>query len=265
MEVIDGLPNADYHSRPELGSTSLKTLARPGGPAKWKWEQEHPRKSTAFDVGSVAHSLILEGDESGVTVIDVDTKRGKVWTEGSAEARESGKIPLTTMEWREVVAMRDAVMAHPLAKRAFTGHVPERSIFWKDTTGLGLKCRPDALHPNLIVDLKTTTDASPAEFGRTAYKFGYFQSAAHYQDGVAEAYGEVLPFLFVNAEKSAPHLVSVVELDEEAIDYGRQMNNRAAAIYHDCTATDTWPGYPTTEAIRLPKFAVNQLEGELYE
>nr|MDQ5861771.1 PD-(D/E)XK nuclease-like domain-containing protein [Actinomycetota bacterium] len=226
--IYEGVNSDDYHADPALGSTSLKTLAS-RTPAHWKWESEHPVHKDIYDLGTVTHSLILEGDESGVEVIDVDDKRGNKWTIPAAAAVNNGKIPLKRSEWEMVKAMRDSVMAHPLARAAFTDHRAEESVFWEEDGQL-LKCRPDAWKPGLLVDLKTAANADPREFGRTAYKLGYAQSADHYTEGVRIMTGETLPFLFVNVEKSPPYLVSVVQLDDEALAAGRALNERAKQI-----------------------------------
>jgi len=260
--IYDGIKNADYHADEALGSTSLKTLAK-RTPAHYQYEKLNPKSSAAFDLGTAAHSLILEQDESGVVVIDVDAKRGKVWTDPASAAEAEGKIALTSKEWAQVVAMRDAVMAHPFARGLFTGHKAEQSVFWEEPwedDGLLLKCRPDAWQPGALIDLKTARDANPNEFGKTAHEYGYHQSAAHYIDGVKAATGEELPFHFVLVEKTAPYLVSVVELDWEAIDLGRALNDRAKRIYRECVETNTWPGYPSAEPISLPTYAVYQTE-----
>lgn len=256
--IYDGIPNATYHADPALGSTSLKTLAT-RTPAHYQHEKLHPKSSAAFDLGTAAHSLILEQDETGIVVIDVDAKRGKVWTDPASAAEAEGKIALTSKEWAQVVAMRDAVMAHPFARGLFTGHKPEQSVFWEED-GQMYKCRPDAWQPGALIDLKTLIDASPGEFGKTAHKYGYHQSAAHYIDGVKAATGEELPFHFVLVEKTAPFLVSVVELDWEAVDLGRALNDRAKRIYRECVESDAWPGYPSAEPISLPTYAVYQTE-----
>ena len=256
--IYAGISNADYHADPALGSTSLKTLAT-RTPAHYQFDKAHPKTSDAFDLGTVAHSLILEGDESGVQVIDVAEKKGKVWTEPADQARSEGKIPLKMSEWVQVKAMRDSVMAHPVAGPLFTGHRPEWSVFWEED-GLTLKCRPDAWQPGMLIDLKTARDANPNEFGKTAHEYGYHQSAAHYIDGVKAATGEELPFHFVLVEKTAPYLVSVVELDIEAINLGRQLNDRAKRIYRECIETNTWPGYPTADLISLPMWAIYKAE-----
>jgi hypothetical protein len=54
--------------------------------------------------------------------------------------------------------------------------------------------------------------------------------------------------------------VSVVELDVEAINIGRQLNDRAKRIYRECMASGNWPGYPTAELISLPMWAVYKAE-----
>lgn len=259
--IYEDISNADYHADPALGSTSLKTLAT-RTPAHWKWESEHPVHKDVYDVGTVAHSLILEGDESDVVIVDAADWRTKAAKEAKEEARAAGKIALLQKEFDPILAMRDSVMAHPLARAAFTGHRAEHSVFWEEE-GLALKCRPDAWQDGLIVDLKTARDADPREFGRLTHNLGYHQSVAHYQDGVAAATGELLPFAFVLVEKEPPYLVSVVELDPEAIDLGRQLNSKAKNTYRECSAAGHWPGYESTAPIRLPYWAARNTEEEL--
>lgn len=259
--VYDAVPNATYHRDPALGSTSLKTLAT-RTPAHWKWESEYPVHKDVYDVGTVAHSLILEDDMSGVVIVDAANWLTKDAKAAKAEAREAGKIAMLPKELAPIIAMRDAVMAHPLARLAFTGHRAEQSVFWEED-GLMLKCRPDAWKDGLIVDLKTMRNADPREFGRTAHALGYHQSAAHYMDGVEIATGERLPFAFVLVEKEAPYLVSVVELDVDALDIGCRLNAKGKATYRECIESDTWPGYPTTGPIAIPAWAERTTEEEL--
>lgn len=256
--IIDGLPNAEYHAHPALGSTSLKTLAT-RTPAHYQHEQANPRHTDAFDLGTAAHSLILEGDTTNLDIIEANNWLTKDAKTAKAASHAAGRIPLLTKDYQQIQAMHDAVMAHPTARTLLTGHRPEASVFWEED-GLELKCRPDAWQAHTIADLKTTRTADPNEFGRTAADFGYHQSAAHYIDGVKAATGETLPFLFILVEKTAPYLVSVVELDEDALDLGRQLNDRAKRIYRECTETGRWPGYPTPEPVSLPMWAIYKAE-----
>jgi hypothetical protein len=256
--IYAGVSNADYHADPALGSTSLKTLAL-RTPAHWKWESEHPVHKDVYDLGTVAHSLILEDDVSGVEVIDVPDKRGAKWTGPADAAINAGKIPLKRSDWETVVAMRDSVMAHPLARKAFTDHRAEESVF-VEQDGQMLKARPDAWKPGLVADLKTTADADPNEFGKTAFNFGYFMSAPHYIDLIKAATGEDVKFVFVNVEKSPPYLVSVTELTDADMDRGRFQLDRAKRIYRECLAAGNWPGYPPFTTASLPRWAQYDLD-----
>lgn len=256
--IYGGISNADYHRDEALGSTSLKTLATKT-PAHYQYDKANPKFSDAFTLGTAAHSLILEADTSGIVVVKADNWLTKDAKAAKAEALAEGKQPLLTKEMAQVISMYDAVMAHPLARHAFTRHKAEQSVFWEED-GLLLKCRPDAWKPSTLIDLKTTRDANPNEFGKTAHEYGYHQSAAHYIDGVKAATGEELPFHFVLVEKTAPYLVSVVELDVEAINLGRMLNDRAKRIYRECTESGNWPGYQSGELIHLPMWAIYQAE-----
>ena len=256
--IYPGITNRDYHADPALGSTSLKTLAT-RTPAHYQHDKAHPKSSDAFDFGTAVHSLILEGDESGVGVWNFPAWTTKAAREAREESRAAGKIPMLEKDWQQVEAIRDAVMAHPVARELFTGHLAEQSVFW-DEDGLMLKCRPDAWQPGLLIDLKTCASADPNEFGKVAHSFGYHQSAAHYIDGVKAATGEELPFHFVLVEKTDPYLVSVVELDWEAVNIGRGLNERAKRVYRECVESNTWPGYPAAEPVSLPMWAIYQAE-----
>lgn len=256
--VYPRIKNRDYHADPALGSTSLKTLAL-RTPAHWKWESEHPVHKDVYDIGTLAHSLILEEDKTLHQVIDVDDKRGNKWTVPANDAKANGLIPVTAKEWSGIVGMRDSVMAHQLARNAFTDHRAEESVFWEED-GQMFKCRPDAWKPGLAADLKTTADANPNEFGKTAFNFGYFMSAAHYIDGVKAGTGEDVKFVFVNVEKVAPYLVSVTELDDADLDRGRYQLDRGKRIFRECTESGRWPGYAPFTTAQLPRWAQMQLD-----
>lgn len=254
---IDGMPSATYHQHAALGSTSLKTLAS-RTPAHYKWESEHATHKDVYDLGTAIHSITLEGDESGILEVDADSWRTKAAQEAKTNARAEGKVPMLAKDLQLARNISRAVMSHPAAADLLTGHIAERSVFWEED-GLQLKCRPDALNHGQIIDLKSTINADPRTFNKAAFDLGYFQSAAHYQDGVERLTGDRMSFLFILAEKSAPYLVSVVELDDEAIEYGRLMNTRAKDIYRECMASGTWPGYEASEQISLPMWAIYQM------
>jgi hypothetical protein len=257
--IYDGVSNADYHRDEALGSTSLKTLATKT-PAHYQWDKAHPKFSDAFTLGTAAHSLILENDTSGIVVVDAANWMTKAAKEAKAEALAAGKQPLLASEVAQITAMQDAVMAHPLAKTALTGHKAEQSVFWQHESGTPLKCRPDALHQggklgNMIVDLKTVQSAAPDEFARSAANFGYHLQQAHYQSGLKAVTGEDFVFLFVLVEKQPPYFASVVELHADDVARGADMVERSIRIYNECEASGRWPAYESSAPIELPRWA----------
>jgi len=252
---------ADYHAHPALNASTLKMLAQ-HPPAKVRHMLDHRQHSSAFDVGTATHSLILEGDDAAIRLVSHPDYRSKAARDLRDEAYAEGAIPLLDHEYSSVRCMRDAVMKHPDAGRLFNDHYPEVSFFG-DLYGTECKARMDAWLPdrNTIVDLKTTVDANPANFDRIALRYGYHQQAAHYSDLMEAEAGETPRFLFVLVEKSAPHLVSVVELSSDFVDLGRMANQEAAETYKHAKESGEWPGFEGVTTIIPPVWAM-PLEGE---
>jgi hypothetical protein len=258
------MSNEAYHAHPALGSTSLKTLAT-DSPARWLYEQESQEQKDAFDIGNLAHALILEGDlDRLVRRVDFDDYRKAAARQERDMAYNDGLIPINNSEVETklgpVYAMRDAVMDHDIASQIVAENtVRESSIFWSED-GLDLKCRPDSLATDVIWDLKTARSAKPKDFGRTAMQLGYHQSAAHYIDGVQRLTSEKLPFRFVVVENTEPYFVSVVELDAASIGLGAEMNSVAKANYRASVATGSWPAYPGMSTVSVPSYAFTEYE-----
>lgn len=261
LGIHDNVPSSLYHAHDSLSASGMKILATQT-PAHFRYRMDHPTTSAAFDLGTAAHSLVLEDDHSTIEVCEFDDWRTKAAREERDAAYGAGKTPLLTKDYAVVKAMRDAVAAHPVARLALEGGKAEQSIFWDHETGTRLRCRPDKFDPEskigpLVADLKTSVSADPRKFAKSVADFGYHQQQPHYQDGAKTILGVEPAFLFIVIEKAPPYLVSVIELDADAIATGRALNRKAVRIYNECRATNTWPGYPQSEPISLPAWAHN--------
>ena len=87
-----------------------------------------------------------------------------------------------------------------------------RNGFFQIFTGLQCKCRPDWISADggILVDLKTTEDASPREFQRSIAKWRYHVQAGWYMAGIEAAYGtRPSGFIFIAVEKKPPFAVGV--------------------------------------------------------
>ncbi|WP_102157677.1 PD-(D/E)XK nuclease-like domain-containing protein [Zhihengliuella halotolerans] len=255
-EVIDGLPATDYHKHEAIGSTSLKTLLKPGGPELYAWQRGRPIYKKEFDIGTAAHSLILEQDESAFAVVNADSWRTNAAKDARDEARERGLVPMLTGDYDRVRSMRDAVMAHPVAGPLLTGHVAERSYF-TGLDGVPAKCRPDALHEHhgVAIDLKTCASTAIEKPAKTVLDIGYDLSAAYYVDIIQKETGFAPAWAWIFVEKEGPHRVRVVEPDGEFMRRGRKQYLEALDIYRECTANDSWPGFTETTTITPPAWA----------
>jgi hypothetical protein len=265
--VHDDMPPDVYHADPapggSLSSTGARMLLAPSCPAKYRWYADHGQAAKKeFDLGHAAHSEVLGVGES-VVVVDADSWRTKKAKEEAAAARAAGAVPLLAADWQTVLAMADALRAHPIAGPLLApgSGRPELSLFWPDLEfGVQRRARLDWLRPAtptsraLLVDYKTTDSAAPADCARSMEKWSYHQQLPWYLDGLAacglacdpaaaeEKYREPAG-VQVFQEKTPPHLVTVCEPDADALAAGRDLNRRALDTFARCQASGVWPGY----------------------
>jgi exodeoxyribonuclease VIII len=261
MTVVHDLPDADYHSRPELSSTGARLLLPEfgGSPAKFKYRQGREYTSAAFDVGKAVHAAVLGvGAEAVAYPEDVlasngaaSTKAAKDWADS---VRFEGKIPMKAADMRPITGMAEAVLKHPTARALFElpGH-REVSVF-SEVDGVKVRARFDALTdetPQGVfgIDLKTTSDSADGDtFTKTVVKYGYFLQEQWYR----ETLGQDIRFAFVVVETTAPYLVAVHELGLAYKDMGKTLAKVARTLYAECEATNTWPGHPEDVQVLEP-------------
>ena len=261
-EVRHDLTNAEYHASPAISKSGLDLIRK--APALYRWRQANPTEQTpAMRLGSLTHTAVLEPHYHYLNTIvrpegiDRRTSAGKAdWAAFEIEA--DGKEILTSEEMSKLAAIRDAVHNHPAAAKALAGSPAiEQSIFW-DADGIACRCRPDAVtEKGVIVDLKTTRDASPEEFARSIAQYRYHVQSAFYSDGYRAAFGEPpRGFVFIAVETEPPYLVAVYVASEAMTQRGRIDYQTDLDTFRWCRDHNDWPGYsghPLT--IDLPKWA----------
>ena len=301
VNTIADIPEADYFAAVHaLSASGAKLLLPPNCPARFRWAQDHPVHKDVFDFGSAAHKVVLHAgppvqvidaayfamladhysDDPKVVKMFADAAKGDEVTEwrtsaakaARAHARGQGHIPLLRADYDRVLDMGAALLAHPLAAALFDPDhgLPERSLFWDDAdTGVPCRARldwlPDPRGGRLTIgDYKTTAgEAHPDLLAKAAGNYGYHIQHAHYVNGAAALGLDDDPaFVFVFQEKTPPYLVNVVQLDAAAIRTGREAMRAATEIFRDCTAADSWPGYPMDiPEIPLPPWKARIPEG----
>lgn len=215
--------------------------------------------SEAQLLGQLLHTFVLEPHLVGGRFYrepELGNRNSKAVKEQLAElaAANPGRTPIREKQYDAALRMREAVYAHPAAKKLleYDGYF-ERSIFWDNTdTSERCKARYDKVSPRgaFIADVKTTTDASPAEFAKSMVNYRYHVQAAHYTEPTG------LRFVFIAVEKSPPYGVAVYAAGDDTIRIGESRRLPNLRTYAECRAKNVWPGYPDfIQRIELPPWA----------
>ena len=264
------IPEWLYHSDPvpggSLSSSGARKLLPPSCPAKFRYEADHPAPPTKYmEKGTAAHQLVL-GTGAPIVVVEASDWKTKAAQAQRDEARAAGAVPLLPADYQQVQEMALALRLHPVASVLFDpgrGGLPEQSLFWEDREfGVWRRARPDWLPAPgpgrmIIPDYKTIGSADLDTIRKHVSNFGYHCQADYYCAG-AQALGidEDPAFLFVFQETSPPYLITVVQLDEDAMWAGRQANREALERYRDCMQAGVWPGYTDEiQLVSLPPWA----------
>jgi exodeoxyribonuclease VIII len=96
----------------------------------------------------------------------------------------------------------------------------------------------------VLVDLKTTNDASPEGFIWAVRRYLYHLQAAFYVDGwEAAGGGPIDEFIFIAVEKTPPFAVGLYRLPESALIKGRDLYRQGLDTFNRCLTRQVWPGY----------------------
>lgn len=284
--LIEDHPIETYHAGPGISKTGLDVIDR--SPAHYYAEyldQARPPKeneeTTARLVGHLAHCAILEPAEFEKRYVTLPPDAPRKPTSAQWNAKNPSSDSMMAMAWwrdwmaanegRTVItheqretALRQAesVRLLPDIRDALDRGRPEVSAYWRDpVTGVLCRCRPDWVHDAgdksvILVDVKTYSNAAPAEFARQIARMRYHVQDAYYSDGYALAADvDVLAFIFLAVETEYPYAASAVMLDEASREQGRAEYRRNVDAYAVCMETGEWPGYPAgIQRISIPRW-----------
>jgi exodeoxyribonuclease VIII len=269
--------NEEYHAHPAISKSHLDLIAR--SPMHY-WaryvdpNRVAPEATAAMLLGSAVHTYVLEldtWDSRYVTMPEGIDRRTKAGKESFAAFQEfaGDRITISRDDTDLVIKMSSAIYSHPAASMLLNlpGKAETTYMWFDDVTGLHCKCRPDWISNDgsILVDIKTTEDASLNEFRRSIAKFNYHNQAAWYLNGVEQATGKRPDqFLFICVEKRHPHCVAVYAADAAMITAGEIATRNALNTLSICRAADHWPGYSDQiQQISLPPWMLPKSDGTL--
>jgi hypothetical protein len=275
---IHKISNELYHSKdvteePALSRSTIHDLLF-DCPLKAWWN--HPAlnpdyvsdNDPKYDVGTVAHDILLEGDDICV-IIDADDWRKKEIQAQRDEARAEGKTALLRKQYDNVKLMVESATEQikgcselGITDLRAQGD-SELSYIWKEGETV-MKVRPDWISTDrkLIVDYKTTSaSANPSEFARTIVSCGYDIQAALYTRGVKAIEGVEPKWVFIVQEVEPPYLCSFIGLPPQFMELGKSKVDYGIFLWNQCMESGIWPAYPNRIAyVEPPAWALTQFE-----
>lgn len=263
--VFEGLPAESYHAAPGVSHSMLRAMdPTPAHLRAYLDEEFEP--TPLMILGTLAHSLLLEPERPLPQLaikpaeMKFSTKEGKAWR---AEQQAVGRIIIGEDAHASLLGMVRNVSRHAGARDLLANCLTEVSVFQRFNLGGTVlrKGRMDIIpRANVLADVKTCDDASPAAFAKKLFE-GYATQAAYYLD----LWNDANPddprdgFAFIAVERQPPNLVATYVVHPDAIKWGRGRNIDALALYIRCAADNHWPGYPTEFVpLNLPEWALRK-------
>lgn len=278
--ITTTLTNEEYHAAEGISSSHFKVMERS---ALHYWqayvnpEREQKEATAAMITGTAWHTALFEPHNykrDFVEVPDGIDRRTKEGKQLFADIEASGKHPFKPDEYKQPLKMAELASKHPVMAMLLNHEncIIENSIFITDEeTSLTLKIRPDLAiipceqFPNgLILDGKTTQDASASEFGRSYWNLSYHYQAAFYTDVWQRFWrtAERPPFLYFCQEKDAPYATAMYSAPSKMIDYGHKRYREQLLKIVECHRKGEWPSYSKEIVnLSLPVWAEKEIDG----
>ena len=250
----DGITNAEYHGSGELSRSTAWSLLQ-SCPAKVRYDMNNPKPSSpALVIGSGFHTATLEpeklDDEFAVKPSEIDGQgpRTKHYKESFElmQKSEPDKQWLAPADYDLILEMAGSALDNPVLRHymADINKVVEGTGYF-EMEGAKCKVRPDLYIPGagVVIDLKSTQDASNRGFTKSVRQFGYLFQACWYMHALRLLGEKPKQFVFIAVEKTAPYATAAYTIKES--DINKQFSNmeRACQLWAACQSSGIWPGY----------------------
>lgn len=241
------MTEAEYRAAEGVNKSTLWNLNR--SPLHYQYFLENEKEDTqSYKFGRAVHAAILtptayKRDFIIMPEIDRRTKAGKEEYQTFLESAARKEV-ITESDAKTIKAIVAAFKKNKDAVSLLKRTKREKPLFWTDENGVLCKCRVDAYRTGIMIDLKTSSDASTEAFARDSIKYGYDVQAAHYINGYQHIESAVLPeWYFIVIEKSEPFAINILKADIGFIDHGIIRRERLIEKLISCRENNSFPGY----------------------
>lgn len=256
-------------------SSDLKSLRK--SPAHMKWSMENEKTTKATQLGTLVHTLFLEPEEAQKFVLRPLDEKGKPLN-GNSNAykkewkpmiEEQGLIEVTQGDLdtvNQILLSLERCEEVQILREYFTQK--ETSLQWTeevelddgDTENVLCKLKFDAITSNILIDVKTTTNAHPFAFSKQAFDLGYHVQAVHYLKGLKAKGYDIQDCVFLVTETKPPYITCVYKLSPTMLEAGEHEWQRLMKKYAKCVRENYFPGYSEQLlTLDLPSWAYTKL------
>jgi exodeoxyribonuclease VIII len=237
--------------------------------AHLKWEREHPQQeeNEAFALGALVHAMLLapqsiETDFIRVGRIDRRTKDGRTEYEAvSKRAAMNGSRIVTDEQYQQAEEIADGARSCVTASGLLKLLTHREATVIGEIDGKPAKAKMDGLiidpadNTVVVVDLKTTVSAAPTSFASSCARFHYPHQQAWYSELLESLGYEVLDFVFLAVEKTAPHLTACYRIDDFSSEVARRKLTNLCRRWWRIHDGEPVVGYPEgISTVEMPKW-----------
>lgn len=244
----------DYYDVKALSNTAMGELAKSPMHLKAMLDGKKPA-SKAMDIGRWVHMAILEPEKWASYFFvkqPANTKLGKAY---NAQMEENGAVGISEKEYDMIRGIVGRMITCPWLGEIWANYrdqmIAEGEYYWsQEVDGAQIKCKAklDLVIPkaNILIDFKTTRDAEPKSFIKKGkYSYNYDRQMAWYLDACVQA-GSLTKdadCYFVAIEKEYPYAHSIVKVDSNALEEGREKYRKLLSKYAEVIKNRDWHGY----------------------
>ena len=263
-----------------VNASTLKALYRKS-PKHYQASLDFPEpEPRVFVLGSAIHCICLETEEFENRYItmpefeptEIDKKTGEVKEKTSGWkntkdykqqkvawcSKHKDKVILELEEDMLCRKIYSAYVASPYYEMC-SGGAAEITIL-STARGVQAKGKFDLLidlgNEVLIVDLKTTSDASEEGFLKSVFNYDYDLAAAWYKEmllTIPDYEGKEIRFMWLAAEKKPPYSMCMYEASDEVLMNGRAKCSKALTSYKQWQALGAEVGYKAEDEVVVLK------------
>lgn len=264
----DELSSDAYHAeRGHVSSSQLIHVLRTPAHFQYYAQQGSDEESDLMRLGTAAHCMLLEPDKFQGRYVFAPRhydrrKKADLAELDAIAAAYPGKTILSPDERGTLTKISNGLRNHARARQLLGAPgVSEYSIFWRDPlTGLDLKVRIDRLielgSSGIMLEVKTTDNASNEAFGRKAIDMDYDLRAVMYADGVFQARGYTPQIEWLVIERETG-FVATYTPPPRLLNKARRRYEEARIALAHARAVNSWPAYQSgerSEMLELPRW-----------